>query len=107
MAWVEVDADRLAALVAEAPRPPTVTVALPNSDVQAALLIWRRSESGDWRAGVCYIHGMWSNKGLVTTWAPAVRVRPHPAERYGTVPRVSLPGDPSRGRVAAPLSGSG
>lgn len=85
----------MAALVNRPHRPPMVTVALPDEQVQAALLIWARSDSG-WRAGVCYIHRTWYSRALVTTWAPAVRVSPHPTATYDKVPRVRLHGDPSQ-----------
>lgn len=73
-----------------------VTVALPDEEVQAALLIWARSEAGSWRAGACYISKTWHSRALVTTWAPAVRVKPHQGETYGKVPMIRLPGDPSQ-----------
>jgi hypothetical protein len=83
------------ALVDQAPRPPMVTVALPDEQVQAALLVWARADTEDWRAGVCYIYSNWHTKALVTTWAPAVRVKPHRIQKYHTVPVVLLGGDPS------------
>jgi hypothetical protein len=68
----------LALLISQAPRPPMLTLALPDERVPAALLVWARSQGG-WRAGVCYLHRSWYRKALVTTWAPAVRVSPSPA----------------------------
>jgi hypothetical protein len=95
---VEEGEELLAALVNQAPRPPMVTVALPDERVQAALLIWARSTQagGGWRAGVCYLHRTWYSQALVTTWVPAVRVSPHPAARYHRVPRIHLDGDPAQ-----------
>jgi hypothetical protein len=92
VAWTE---GELAVLVSQAPRPPMLTLALPDAQVPAALLVWARSQGG-WRAGVCYLHRSWYRKALVTTWAPAVRVSPYPAVDYRRVPRVQLPGDPSQ-----------
>lgn len=94
---VEKDTARVKALVDQPHRPPTVTVALPDEQVQAVLLIWGRSlNGGGWRAGVCYIHRTWHSRALVTTWAPAVRVSPHVAAKYEHVPRIDLLGDPSQ-----------
>lgn len=87
--------EQIVVLVSQAPGPPMVTVSLPDEQVPAALLIWGRSHYGDWRAGVCYLYKTWHSRALVTTWAPAVRVSPHPATDYQAVPRVRLPGDPS------------
>lgn len=73
-----------------------VRVDLPQeAATQAALLIWARSDSG-WRAGICYIYRIWHTRALVTTWAPAARVRPIPTGRYDQVPRIRLAGDPSQ-----------
>jgi hypothetical protein len=87
--------EELAVLISQTPRPPMLTLALPDEQVPAALLVWARSQ-GDWRAGVCYLHRTWYCQALVTTWAPAVRVSPSPAVDYRRVPRVQLPGDPSQ-----------
>jgi hypothetical protein len=73
-----------------------VTLTLPDDRVHAALLIWAHAPDADWRAGVCYIYKNWHTRALVTTWAPAVRVSPHPNTRYQTVPRVRLSGDPDQ-----------
>lgn len=78
---MEVTTEQVVTLVSQAPGPPMVAVALPDEHVPAALLIWGRSQYGEWRAGVCYIYKNWHTRALITTWAPAVRVSP--ASRHG------------------------
>lgn len=81
-----------------------------RKQVQAALLIWARSDSG-WRARVCYLHHTWHTRALVTTWGhQRYAYARSQTGRYDEVHRIRLHGDPSqwpRYRRATPAPASG
>lgn len=81
---------RLGELLDQVAHLPPVWLALPDGRVQAALLVWGRPVSGGWVAGVAYLQRNWHMRALVTMWAPASRVAPHPHADYRHVPRVVL-----------------
>lgn len=86
----------LGELLDEVPQLPAVWLSLPDERVQAVLLVWGRRPSGEWVAGVAYLQRSWHTRALVTMWAPAPRVSPHPRADYRQVPRVQLPDSASR-----------
>jgi hypothetical protein len=86
----------LGELLDKVPQLPAVWLSLPDERVQAVLLVWGHQQHGGWVAGVAYLQRSWHARALVTMWAPARWVSPHPRGDYRQVPRVRLPGDPGR-----------